>query len=152
MGGHARQIWRNCVRLRQPVQGQRSIAGSGDKRSRAAHALRPDRIPHMRRHIQIAAGGTSSSWANGRELYAGDVRCTTALPPKADVHPRSCYVAFVPKAVVSRCSKMRRRNAHLNLLNDLVGEREQLVRHIKGNRLRSLEVDHKLELIWLLHG
>src|SRR5258706_13800270 len=25
---------------------------------------------------------------------AGDVRCTTALPPKADVHPRSCYVAF----------------------------------------------------------
>src|SRR6266436_1655265 len=27
---------------------------------------------------------------------AGDVRCTTALPPKADVHLRSCYVAFVP--------------------------------------------------------
>jgi hypothetical protein len=27
---------------------------------------------------------------------AGDVRCTTALPPKEDVHPRSCYVAFVP--------------------------------------------------------
>jgi hypothetical protein len=27
---------------------------------------------------------------------AGDVRCTTALRPKADVHPRSCYVAFVP--------------------------------------------------------
>jgi hypothetical protein len=26
-----------------------------------------------------------------------DVRCTTALPPKADVHPRSCYVAFVPR-------------------------------------------------------
>jgi hypothetical protein len=23
---------------------------------------------------------------------AGDVRCTTALPPKADVHLRSCYV------------------------------------------------------------
>jgi hypothetical protein len=29
---------------------------------------------------------------------AGDVRCTTVLPPKADVHPRSCYVAFVPIA------------------------------------------------------
>src|SRR5258708_38992095 len=27
---------------------------------------------------------------------AGDVRCMTDLPPKADVHPRSCYVAFVP--------------------------------------------------------
>jgi hypothetical protein len=29
---------------------------------------------------------------------ADDVRCTTALPPKADVHLRSCYVAFVPIA------------------------------------------------------
>jgi hypothetical protein len=28
--------------------------------------------------------------------YPGDVRCMTVLPPKADVHPRSCYVAFVP--------------------------------------------------------
>ena len=37
--------------------------------------------------------------------HCGDVRCTTALPPKADVHPRSCYVAFVPKPVLSRCSK-----------------------------------------------
>src|SRR5258706_12342837 len=27
-----------------------------------------------------------------------DVRCMTALPPKADVHPRSCYVAFVPNS------------------------------------------------------
>src|SRR6478752_1228149 len=27
---------------------------------------------------------------------AGDVRCTTALPPKAEVHRRSSYVAFVP--------------------------------------------------------
>src|SRR6266478_8982729 len=28
--------------------------------------------------------------------HPGDVRCTTAVPPKADVHARSCYVAFVP--------------------------------------------------------
>jgi len=28
--------------------------------------------------------------------HPGDVRCTTALPPEADVHARSCYVAFVP--------------------------------------------------------
>src|SRR6266566_1853986 len=26
----------------------------------------------------------------------------TALPPKADVHPRSCYVAFVPEAAVKQ--------------------------------------------------
>jgi hypothetical protein len=74
------------------------------------------------------------------------------LPSTAEVAADWRHRRFVPKAVVSRCSKMRRRNARLNLLNDLVGEREQLVRHIKGNRLRSLEVDHKLELSWLLHG
>jgi hypothetical protein len=36
--------------------------------------------------------------ATQAEVPASDVRCTTALPPKADVHPRSCYVAFVPQA------------------------------------------------------
>src|SRR5258708_38048824 len=49
-------------------------------------------------------GGTPLT--NGEATYvrvgsklgrAGDVRCTTALPPKADVHLRSCYVAFVPE-------------------------------------------------------
>src|SRR5215471_17979862 len=38
------------------------------------------------------------------------------------------------------------------LFEHLIGEREQLIRHGKGNRLRSLGVDHKLELSWLLHG
>jgi hypothetical protein len=28
--------------------------------------------------------------------HGSDVRCTTALPPKPEVHPRSCYVAQVP--------------------------------------------------------
>jgi hypothetical protein len=28
--------------------------------------------------------------------HPGDVRCMTAVPPKADVHPRSCHVANVP--------------------------------------------------------
>jgi hypothetical protein len=76
----------------------------------------------------------------------------SALAQSSDIGSVHRHSHFVPTAVVSRCSKMRRRNARLNLLNDLVGEREQLVRHIKGNRLRSLEVDHKLELSWLLHG
>jgi len=31
-----------------------------------------------------------------------DVRCKTAFLPKAEVHPRSCYVAQVPTAEVSR--------------------------------------------------
>jgi hypothetical protein len=29
-----------------------------------------------------------------------DVRCTTALAPKAEVHPRSCDVAEVPKGEI----------------------------------------------------
>src|SRR4029453_2824706 len=28
--------------------------------------------------------------------HGSDVRCTTALPPKPEVRPRSCYVAQVP--------------------------------------------------------
>jgi hypothetical protein len=32
------------------------------------------------------------------------------------------------------------------LLDHLVGEREQLVRHFKAERLRGLEVDHQFEL------
>jgi hypothetical protein len=38
--------------------------------------------------------------------HGGDVCYMTALPPKADVRPRSCYVAEVPKPAVSRCSNM----------------------------------------------
>jgi hypothetical protein len=43
--------------------------------------------------VLLHGSETSLSARLGRPA---DVRCTTALPPKADVHPRSCYVAFVP--------------------------------------------------------
>ena len=33
--------------------------------------------------------------------HCGDVCYTTALPPKADVRPRSCYVAEVPTAAIA---------------------------------------------------
>src|SRR5215470_10482300 len=35
--------------------------------------------------------------AVGQNRHCGDFRCITALAPKAEVHPRSCYVAFVPQ-------------------------------------------------------
>jgi hypothetical protein len=34
--------------------------------------------------------------AQVRASHGSDVRCMTALPPKAEVHPRCFYVANVP--------------------------------------------------------
>ncbi len=42
----------------------------------------------------------SLSVASARLGHCTDVRCMTALPPKADVYPLSCYVAQVPQAVM----------------------------------------------------
>src|SRR5712671_515020 len=70
--------------------------------------------------------------------------CNT-LPPKADVHPRSCYVAFVPKPAVSRCS-----NGADSLLDHLVGAQHETSRNLMTNRLRGLEVDDQLKAGGLL--
>jgi hypothetical protein len=43
----------------------------------------------------------------------------SALPPKADIAERRCHVRFVPKADVSRRSKLCMYKA--DLLDDLVG-------------------------------
>src|SRR5258708_12653436 len=32
--------------------------------------------------------------------HPGNVRCTTALPPKPEVHPRSCYVPEFPGTAI----------------------------------------------------
>src|SRR5260221_7526702 len=70
--------------------------------------------------------------------------CTTALPPKADVHLRSCYVAFVPISDI--CSA-----ANCTLFNHLVGGGEQRLRHVETQRLCGLEIDRQFELGWLHH-
>jgi hypothetical protein len=44
-------------------------------------------------------------WVKSRQLH--EVRTMSALPPKADMDQQGCDVRFVPKAVVSRCSKRR---------------------------------------------
>jgi hypothetical protein len=59
----------------------------------AANSRRPSSRPYSGRRMIIQA--KQSVQALILE-YPGDVRCMTVLPPKADVHPRSCYVAFVP--------------------------------------------------------
>src|SRR5262249_24459550 len=45
----------------------------------------------------------------GQTRSCSDVRCTTALPPKAEVHPRSCYVASVPAADSCTAAKQHAR-------------------------------------------
>src|SRR5262249_48337159 len=50
LGGHTGQIRRHHLRLGQPVNRERSIAGPGDKCSRTTDALRSDRVPHVRRY------------------------------------------------------------------------------------------------------
>ena len=54
----------------------------------------------------------------------------------------------LPQAAVSRCSDMRVQKPEL--LDHLVGKREQLVGDFEAERLRDLEVDHELELAGLL--
>src|SRR5260370_35347409 len=69
----------------------------------------PQPTPDVHSGVLNSAGAQSSFRRNNvsRALFfatplwvrlghSGDVRCTTALPPKADVHLRSCYVAQVP--------------------------------------------------------
>src|SRR5262249_32626849 len=48
--------------------------------------------------VSCSVKGPSRACRLGIKLdRCNDVRCTTALPPKAEVHPRSCYVAYVAK-------------------------------------------------------
>src|SRR5262245_25360883 len=67
-----------------------------------------------------------------------DCQCT-ALPPKADIAERNHHVRFVPKGDIRSAAKSR-------LFNHLVGAREQRRRHVDAKHLRSLEIDHQLEL------
>jgi hypothetical protein len=76
--------------------------------------------------------------------HGGDVRCTTALPPKAEIHRRPCYVAKVPRPAVSRCSKCRVRK--LELFDHLLGGCEHARRDGEAQRLRGLHVDDQFEL------
>src|SRR6266511_2300381 len=87
----------------------------------------------------IAGSPTGLIVCSGVKLgRAGDVRCTTALPPKADVHLRSCYVAFVPTTVIDVSS-----------LDHLVGAGEQRGRNLDAERSRGRKIDHEFEFAGL---
>jgi hypothetical protein len=77
-----------------------------------------------------------------------DVRSATARAPKAEVHPRSCYVANVPKAVVSRCSNCVSGKAEL--FDHLIGAGQECLWDREAERLGRVEIDDEIELGWLL--
>ena len=69
----------------------------------------------------------------------------SALPPKADKRQMSRHVCFVPKA--DSCSA-----AKSPLFEHLVGEREQLCRHVETECLGGLEIDNELEFRGCMTG
>src|SRR5215475_13094759 len=71
----------------------------------------------------------------------GQNRCMTALPPKADVHPPSCYVAQVPRSDI--CSAV-----NCGLFDHLVGSQEDSRWQGNAQVFRRLLIDHKLKLRW----
>jgi len=66
------------------------------------------------------------------------VEAMSALSPKADMCSALTDVRFVPIA-----------DTVATLLDNLIGALLERQGHIEAERLRSLEVDHKLELSWL---
>src|SRR6516162_2155718 len=63
----------------------------------------------------------------------------SALPPKADIARRTGMSALCQKRDLRAAAKV-------SLLDDLVGEREELVGHCEAERLGSGEVDHEIKL------
>jgi hypothetical protein len=67
-------------------------------------------------------------------------RPMSAPPPIAVKHWQRSATPLLPKAAVSRCSKMT------FLFDHLVGEREEIVGDFDAKRLGGFEVDYQLEL------
>jgi hypothetical protein len=65
--------------------------------------------------------------------------------PKADLDRRHWNVRFVPIAADSCTAAKQHR-----LLDDLVRQRAQLIRHSQSECFGGLHVDHQLELDWSL--
>jgi hypothetical protein len=95
--------------------------------------LRRRATPHHRmRHALVLRSEMGQSGPNA------DVRVESDLAPIADVGRAPRHVAEVPGSDI--CTA-----AILCLFDHLVGEREQVVGDLEAERLRGLEVDHRLE-------
>jgi hypothetical protein len=71
--------------------------------------------PKMLHRKGLVRSSTTFSTASVKIGLCGDVRCTAAFPPKAEVRPRSCYVANVPEAEVATiCARRQLSEADVN--------------------------------------
>src|SRR5207302_8499307 len=79
----------------RPLWVQETMIGEARLRRRPQHR---SLLSQQRRHVSVCDAAEQGAMLQfGLKLgHPGDVRCMTALPPKDGVHPRSCYVAFVP--------------------------------------------------------
>ena len=75
--------------------------------------------------------------ALGQKQTLAHVRVMSALPPKADLDQYGRDVRFVPKA------------DFVELLDDFVGDREQLSWDIDAKRSRRLQIDDKFKFVRL---
>src|SRR5262249_41520304 len=68
----------------------------------------------------------------------------SVYPPKADVAADMCRL----RVSANNCREQTQQyaRAELGLLDHLVGESEQLIRHAQAERLGGLEINHQLEL------
>src|ERR1700730_15615702 len=86
---------RRALRTIEPETLELTVASGmqrGEHFAGANQSRSPYRPPNRTTASAVRAWGRV--WV--KSGLGGDVRCPTALPPKADVHPRSCYVAEVP--------------------------------------------------------
>jgi hypothetical protein len=72
------------------------------------------------------------------KLYWQCCQRMSALPPKADMVEHGCDVRFVPLSDICAAAKM-------TLFDHLVGTGKERRWNLEAERLRSLEVDRKLE-------
>jgi hypothetical protein len=101
-------------------------------------------------HHSILAHPTSANGSFASKAAEAVLPCTSAALPKADVNSPPW---LPPLCAISRREQVQQDSPEKtppNLFNNLVGQREQLVRHGQAKCLGGRQIDYQIELGWLL--